>query len=57
MNQVQRTYYGVNIVPATGGARRAYGARWEAYVGRFLHADTLEGMKHLIRQALTARRQ
>jgi hypothetical protein len=45
-----RTYFGVNIIPATSGARRMFGARWEAYVGRFLYADTLDGIKKLIRE-------
>mgnify|MGYP003353134429 CR=1 FL=1 len=47
------TYYGVNILPVSSpGAMRAYGARWEAYCGRFLYADTLAGMKGLIRHTL-----
>lgn len=43
-----RTYYGVDIHPVTRWT--AIGARWEAYVGgRFVMADTLAGVKGLIR--------
>lgn len=43
-----RTYYGVNIFPVTRPT--CGGFRWEAYVcGRFVMADTLAGIKSLIR--------
>lgn len=45
-----RTYYGCNIYPNKPNAQ---GMRWETYAGgRLLLADTLAGIKHLIRQAL-----
>ena len=46
-----RTYYGVNVYPITG--QNAAGLRWEAHVdGRWVRADTLAGIKELIREAL-----
>lgn len=45
-----RTYRGRNIEPM---GRNSWGGRWQAYVGgRFVCADTLEGVRALIREAL-----
>lgn len=46
---VGRTYYGVSI-SRTG--RNSMGLRWEAHVNRLLRADTLDGIKELIRKEL-----
>lgn len=43
-----RTYYGHNIYPMWN----SMGMRWEANVNRLLMADTLDGIKSLIRQQL-----
>lgn len=45
-----RTYRGVDIFPAD---RNASGIRWNARVaGEYLRADTLQGIKRLIKEAL-----
>jgi hypothetical protein len=45
-----RAYMGCNINPA---GRNSWGGRWESYVGgRFIAADTLAGIKAMIREAL-----
>lgn len=47
MSQV-RTYRGCNIYRRTGVVLN--GLRWESYVGgRFVYADTLAGIRELIR--------
>lgn len=47
---IGRTYRGCEIQPM---GRNSWGGRWESYVGgRFVAADTLEGVKALIRDAL-----
>ena len=43
------TYYGVNIYPMK---MNSMGCKWEAHAGGLLTADTLGGMKRLIRQKL-----
>lgn len=49
MSATVRTYYGVNIYPVTRWT--AVGARWEVYTGgRFYMADTLAGIKEVIRE-------
>ena len=46
-----RTYYGHHIYPVT--RRTAIGARWETYAGgRFVMADTLNGIKAAIREEI-----
>ncbi len=48
-----RTYRGQMISPAS---RNTMGLRWEAHVnGRFLRADTLTGLRSLIRDELDGR--
>lgn len=45
-----RTYRGHIISPM---GRNSWGGRWESYVGgRFVAADTLAGIKALIRESL-----
>lgn len=45
-----REYRGCTISPM---GRNSWGGRWESYVGgRFIAADTLAGIKALIREAL-----
>ena len=44
-----RTYYGRHIYPVTRPT--TWGARWETYAGgRFIMADTLDGIKAAIRE-------
>lgn len=50
MDRKSHTYFGVIISPIR---RTIAGCTWEAYcAGSFLYADTLDGMKSLIRTAL-----
>jgi hypothetical protein len=43
------TYYGANLTPNQNIA----GRRWQAYVGgTFVYADTLAGIKHMVRKTL-----
>jgi hypothetical protein len=45
-----RAYMGCNIMPM---GRNSWGGRWESYVGgRFIAADTLAGIKAMIREEL-----
>lgn len=49
-----REYYGCNIYRATANSA---GLRYEAYAGgRFVRADTLAGIRELIREAIGADR-
>ena len=50
MNTTTRTYRGCTIYPM---GQNSWGGRWEAYAaGTWFAADTLAGIRELIRQAV-----